>query len=340
MTMAENVNVEAFHVKNTAEKLPINPLTFDEAALSKILSERFGQDNQSSTKPETASAEAQVEEEPSASLNDEDRAESPEATDQSQDEVQEPQVTEDEDESSGVQKRINKLVAQRKEAAAKAEALERELNDARAKLEQLEAQPPVARSSNEDVMFSDVWDEGKLQQEWSKARELRRWCEDNADGCEVNGKEFSAQDIKAIRRKVEDALDVHIPKRMQFLTNYKQVKPVAESLYPFWKDRANPDYTAAQQILRQFPSLSEFPDYQIAIGDFLEGRKARMAKEAAAKSPKAKLPIKTAPKQPGAPSAAPVRADKSKSEVDSARSKFMRTGNVAELTNLLQKAGL
>lgn len=281
---------EATPPQNTAPK--INPLTFDESALATLLKQRFSEpapkEAVEALEPAALSEDEPVAEE-SASVTAEDGGET--TVDESGEQETVPQ--QEEDEPAGVQKRINKLVAQRKEAAAKAEALERELNDARAKLEELQQAPPVAAVGQSDNPFADIWDEAKLNDEYRKARDLRRWCEDNADGCEVAGKEYSADEIKAIRRKVEDAIDVHIPTRHQFLTTYKQVRPVAESVYPWWKDRSNQTYAEAQQVLRQMPQLAMYPDHQIAIGDFLEGRRMRLEREKVAKAPKA--PVKVAP---------------------------------------------
>jgi len=323
---------EATPSQNTAPK--INPLTFDESALANLLKQRFSEPEPKEA-VETLEPAASSEDEPvaeeSASVTAENGGET--TVDESGEQETVPQ--QDEDEPAGVQKRINKLVAQRKEAAAKAESLERELNDARAKLEELQQAPPVAAVGQSDNPFADIWDEAKLSDEYRKARDLRRWCEDNADGCEVAGKEYSSDEIKAIRRKVEDAIDVHIPTRHQFLTTYKQVRPVAESVYPWWKDRSNQTYAEAQQVLRQMPQLAMYPDHQIAIGDFLEGRRIRLEREKVAKAPKA--PVKVAPRQPSAPKASPARTDKSASEAKAAKQNFMRTGSSTELARLLQQ---
>jgi hypothetical protein len=326
---------EATPSQNTAQQ--INPLTFDESALAKLLKQRFSEPEQKETVEEQEPAAASADE-PVAEGSAPETAENGEETtvDESGEQETVPQQEQEDDEPAGVQKRINKLVAQRKEAAAKAEALERELNEARTKLEVLEQQASAPQTSVvADNPFADIWDEGKLSEEYRKARELKRWCEDNSDGCEIGGKEYSAEDIKSIRRKVEDALDVHIPTRHQFLTNYKQIKPVAEASYPWWKDRSNQTYAEAQQVLRQMPQLASFPDYQLAIGDFLEGRKMRMEREKSAKVPKAA--VKVAPKQPSAPKASPVRTDKSANDALVAKRNFLKTGSSAELSKLLQK---
>jgi len=322
-------SAEATPQTNTAEK--INPLTFDELALAKLLKDRFSAPEAKVEEQEPAAASA---DEPVAEESASETAEDGEETTVDESSEQETAPQQEPEEETSVQKRINKLVAQRKEATAKAEALERELAEAQTKLEALQQAPPVAPVAA-DNPFADVWDDAKLSDEYRKARDLKRWCEDNADGCEVAGKEYSADEIKAIRRRVEDALDVHIPSRHQFLSTYKQVKPVAEAAYPWWKDRSNQTYSEAQQVLRQMPQLASFPDYQIAIGDFLEGRKMRLEREKGVKAVKA--PVKVAPKQPAAPKASPIRVEKSESDAQAARQKFMRTGSQAELSALLEK---
>lgn len=320
---------------NTAEKL--NPLKFDEAALANILKSRF------SEPVEREKVEEQSEEPADAgNASDVDVAASNEDGENGEDQTvdlaqeEEQQEAEDQPEHDGVQKRINKLTAQKKEAIAKAEALERELSEAKAKLDEIGNRPqetqPIASVDNP---FADVWEDSKLGDEWRKARELKRWCEDNADGCELNGKEYTSDEIRSIRRRVEDALDVHIPARQQFLAGYRQIKPLAETAYPWWKDRSSTEYSEAQQVLRQMPQIASYPDYQFAIGDFLLGRKVRMEREQSAKSANKAAP-KVAPKQPGAPKSAPMRVDKKSAEADQAKTKFLKTGSQAELANLIK----
>ena len=339
-SMDTNTNTgEATPSQNTAQtnKAPnINPLTFDEAALAKMLQKRFSEPEESSDKnpePEASSDEVQTEVEDQTSDKTGDQDESPE---QDHSQQEQDQQTE-EDGQSSVQKRINKLTAQRKEAQAKAETLERELAEAKSKLEELSNKPEVTPTVASENPFADVWDDAKLTEEWNKARDLKRWCEDNQDGCDLNGREYTREEIKQIRRKVEDALELHIPKRAAFIQNHRQIKPIAETIYPWWKDRSTVEYTEAQSVIRQMPQIAQLPEYQVLIGDFIEGRKARMAREKATAKP-AKTTAKIAPKQPSAPSSSPARVDSKKAEYDAAKSKFLKSGNQAELTQLLKRA--
>jgi len=326
---------EAKPAQNTAQP-PINPMQFDESALAKLLKTRFsGEEDKASAverqapEPEATSVDDQAEDaEPTAEQTDA-QAESPE-----QEVLSETEENSDED-SLGYRKRIDKLTRQKKEALEKAESLERELNDAKTKLEQTNDRPTSMQSAADP--FSDVWEVSKLNDEWSKARNLKRWCEDNIDGCEVEGKEYSSDDVKQIKRRVEDAIDLHIPSRARFLQNYQQIKPIAETLYPWWKDRSAAEYTEAQAVLRQLPQIASLPEYQVLVGDFIAGRKLRLAQESAKGNPSATRPLVKAPSQPGRPTAIPAKKDAAKVGLDAAKSKFTRSGSTIELAQVLKR---
>jgi hypothetical protein len=326
---------EAKPAQNTAQP-PINPMQFDESALAKLLKTRFsGEEEKASAverqvpEPEATSVDDQAEDaEPTAEQTDA-QAESPE-----QEVLSETEENSDED-SLGYRKRIDKLTRQKKEALEKAEALERELNDAKTKLEQTNDRPTAVQSAADP--FADVWEVSKLNDEWSKARNLKRWCEDNIDGCEVEGKEYSAEDVKQIKRRVEDAIDLHIPTRARFLQNYQQIKPIAETLYPWWKDRSATEYTEAQAVLRQLPQIASLPEYQVLVGDFIAGRKLRLEKESAKGKPSATRPLAKAPSQPGRPTAIPAKKDAAKVGLDNAKLQFKKSGTTTELAQVLKR---
>ena len=328
---------EAILSKNTAQAPKINPLTFDEAALARVLEQRFSEPEvkpqkqiiEEDPESEAADAESQTEEADPTANQEENQDESPE-------DVLSEQKTEDQadEEPSGYRKRIDKLTRQKREAIEKAGELERELNETKSKLEKSQTDRPVPVVNQADP-FADVWDAKKLDDEWSKARDLKRWCEDNIDGCEIGDKEYSSNEIKQIKRRVEDALDVHIPSRARFLNNYKQIQPIAEQIYPFWKDRKSAQYTEAQAVLRQLPQLSALPEHQVLVGDFLEGRRLRMERETKGKTP-VRVPSK-APNQPGKPTAAPVKKDAAKANLQFAKSRFEKTGGTSELAQVLKR---
>ena len=331
-----NTQQEATPGENTVRSQLPNPINFDEGALAKLLKTRFSgeaetpkQQVEENTEPESADAESQAEEADPTAEQEDNQAESPE-------DVLSDNKTEDqaEEEPSGYRKRIDKLTRQKREALEKADELERELNETKTKLEQNQSERPVPVVNQTDP-FADVWDAKKLDDEWTKARDLKRWCEDNIDGCEIGDKEYSSSEIKQIKRRVEDALDVHIPSRARYLNNYKQIQPIAEQIYPFWKDRKSAQYTEAQAVLRQLPQLSALPEHQVLVGDFLEGRRLRMEREMKSKTP-VRVPAK-APSQPGKPTAAPVKKDAAKANLQFAKSRFQKSGSTTELAQVLKR---
>lgn len=338
--MPESSTPEAQPVTNTAK--PLNPLRFDEDRLGSLLNEL-----QESQKPKANQAEAEAPAEPApekveeaaeaeATESEQDNSdEQPESVDSDPSQVEEEQKPEPE-ESKGVQKRIDKLTAKAKQAQEQAEALQRELDEAKAKLEQLESQEPVQQVRNPENPFAEIWDDGKLKTEYEKARDLRRWCEDNASGTELNGKEYTAEDVKMIRRKVEDAMELHLPARAAFLNQFRAAKPVAEQLYPFWKDRRSQEYVEAQAVLRAMPGLANIPEHQILVGDFLRGRKARLEALQKPKATTPKVATKPAPKQPSAPVSQPVRSQDGEAARSVSKQKFFKTGDPESLAELLK----
>ena len=158
---------EATPVQNTVQAPKINPLTFDEAALARVLEHRFSEPEDKPTKQiieeepesEAASAESQTEEADPAAEQEENQAESPE--DDLSDQKTEDQADE---EPSGYRKRIDKLTRQKREAQEKADALERELNETKSKLEKSSSDRPVPVTNQTDP-FADVWDAKKLDDE-------------------------------------------------------------------------------------------------------------------------------------------------------------------------------
>lgn len=327
--MKQTTTGEATPPQNTAPKL--DPATFDEAALTAALEKTLGAAAEETKEPNPpADPPTEVDSEPGA----------PEQPGEADDPSAEPQegaeeANSEETDSRGVQKRIDKLTAQKKEAIERAESAERELEQTKARLQELESAPPATGPAASQ--FSDIWDDNKLTGEWEKARAVKRWCEDHPDGAEAGGREYTADEVREIRRRAEDALDIGIPQRARFLQQHRQVKPLAEQVYPFWKDRNSQEYGEAQVILRQMPALAMLPEYPLFIGDFLAGRAARLAKqkEQAAAKVAPKLPPKVAPRQPTAPKAA-VRLDEGKAKFDAAKKRFLKTGSTEELARLLE----
>lgn len=351
---------------NTPQKAqkPLNPLTFNELDLARVLQTQYaGQsdidtriqvpseaDEKAKQKPDvdqdTDKPDGQADElDEVLSQTEENASDGQELEAESSDDTALETVDDNSEEadakrySERTKARIEKLANERKEAKEKADALERELSEARNKLTELEK--VVNTQPAQDMgQFGNVWDASKLQDEYSKARDLKRWCEDNSEGVTIGDKEYSQKDILEIKRKVEDAIDIHIPRRLQYLNTYQQIRPQAEKIYPWIKDRNNPLSAEAEQVKRMLPQITSLPEHDVLIGDFLEGRRLRLERTKAAQKPTPKPTPKPVQRQPGIPSSGPARLDKSKAQADVASKRYTQSGNERDLTKLLVAKGL
>lgn len=300
----------------TKTTLPSNSL--DTEGLTSLLRQTLFADPEE--QPTQAETETDTEEEELESseevADDETESEDSEAEsnveDDNADEAEESKA-DDEDKqdkklSKGVQKRIDKLVAQKKEAEAKLNALAEKL----AETESLAANSPKEFAPVDKGLnpYFKLQSDTDVHAEIRNARQVRRWAEENPDGAVVAGKngeevEYSADDIRKIKLNAIDALEEHLPAQMNYIQTRKQFDAEAEKTYPFWKQRSSSEYQYANALLREFPEIQKFPDFKLSIGDMIEGKRIRESKV------KPTSAIKKAPSNPKQTASAPVQTSKS-----------------------------
>jgi len=300
----------------TKTTLPSNSL--DTEGLTSLLRQTLfadpeEQQTQAETETDTEEEEPESSEEVAEDETDsEDSETESNVEDDNADEAEESKA-DDEDKqdkklSKGVQKRIDKLVAQKKEAEAKLNALAE-------KLAETESQ---AANSQKEVIVSDkglnpyfkLQSDTDVHAEIRNARQVRRWAEENPDGAVVAGKdgqeiEYSAEDIRKIKLNAIDALEEHLPSQLNYIQTRKQFDAEAEKTYPFWKQRSSQEYQYANALIREFPEIQKFPDFKLSIGDMIEGKRIRESKV------KPTSAIKKAPSNPKQTASAPIQTSKS-----------------------------
>ena len=233
--------------------------------------------------------------------------------------------------SKGVQKRIDKLVAQKKEAEAKLNALAEKLAETESQAANSPKEfAPVDKGLNPYFKLQSDTD---VHAEIRNARQVRRWAEENPDGAVVTGKngeevEYSADDIRKIKLNAIDALEEHLPSQMNYIQTRKQFDAEAEKTYPFWKQRSSSEYQYANALLREFPEIQKFPDFKLSIGDMIEGKRIRESKV------KPTSAIKKAPSNPKQTASAPVQTSKSM-KARSTEEAFRKNPNQDSLKALL-----
>jgi hypothetical protein len=209
-----------------------------------------------------------------------------------------PEQSDDEDRGlpRGVKKRIDKLIAKRREAEEEATKLRQEVERLSA-----EANKPPQTPVNPNNPFSNIEDPNALQKEIDKARQIRRWCEMNPEGGVVkdangNEQEFTSDEVRKIKVRAMDALEEHIPAQIKYIENAQRVEQVVSKEYPWWKDKSSSERQIAEAFMKHFPEIRRFPDYKMVLGDYIRGVKSR---EASKKTGTQRLPSQ--PKSASAP---------------------------------------
>ena len=317
----------------------------DQVGLAELLKDTLEREEQPEPQPTDAENESEGSEpsvEPSVSAEEEPD------NDLSQNETTEAaadEVEEDADESGlpadiqeSVNKRIGKEVKKRKALKEESEA---EITELRQQLEEAkesggaeEFQPTMTKSNP----FAALDTVEKVQKEFLQAEQTLEWAEDNPEGAylEVEGgeKEFTAEDIRVIRRKSARALRRELPEQLGYIQARDHLEPQALEAFPWWKDKASSDYQNAMQVLRAMPDLARFPDYKFVVGDYLAGREIREASPKA-KGKKAKE-VKKAPPQPTASAEQPAPVNPETVRSAFAKKAFQESGGVDELANIIK----
>lgn len=236
---------------------------------------------------------------------------------------------EQEEVSRGVQKRIDKLTAKRKEAEAEIEKLREEVESLKSTV-----QTPKEILALDDP-YSNLNTIAEIEAEIAQARSVRNWAEENADGyshTNEKGEEeyYDPAKMRQIKVNAMKAIEEGLPKRYQYIQARDQVDKIVSKEYPWWNDKTAKERQIAEQFLTAFPQIKKFPDYKMVIGDYIRGVRAR---EAAVRGQK---PVVKAPVQPRSSGIAPtVKKEDVRSQ--NAYSKFAKTGRTDDLANVMNK---
>lgn len=248
-------------------------------------------------------------------------------------EAQEDEV--DSDLPKGVQKRIDKLTAKRKQAEEEVASLRQEVEA----LKQAMTEAQQASAANETSVtdannpFSTLKSKAEVDKEIEQARWLRYKCMENPQGFILGETEYGSEDVSRMLVNATKAIEEHLPRQMARIETESKIKPIAEAAYPWWKSPQSQEYQVAQQILRTAPELKKFPDWQIWIGDAIAGMKMR---ESATKPAQAQ---KKAPVQPVRPTASPAKVSRTEASAKTAVTRFAKSTSADDLAKVLLSKG-
>jgi hypothetical protein len=339
--MSDETNADIDPAQNNIEVQSNAPSSgLNEETLAAKLRETLFADSEQAVESQAENedeAQTEVKDDPvEAEANADATEEVPQAEDGDDVHSQEAQDDEgDSDLPKGVQKRIDKLTAKRKQAEEEAENLRKEVES----LKQAVAESQQASARNENSVtdasnpFSTLKSKAEVDKEIEQARWLRYKCMENPNGFILGESEYGPEDVSRMLVNSTKAIEEHLPKQLARIEVEEKIRPIAETTYPWWKAPQSQEYQMAQQILRTAPELKKFPDWQMWVGDAIAGMKAR---EAASKPTQAQ---KKAPVQPVRPTAAPVKVSKNEATAKQAVSRFAKSTSADDLAKVLLSKG-
>lgn len=228
--------------------------------------------------------------------------------------------------TKGMQKRLDKLTALRREAEERAQQLEQEV----AELKRSKAvAAPVAQNPYEHLNSAS-----DIQAEFDKQRQIRLFCERYPDGYyPEQGEPVTKENIAKAKVKALQAMEEHLPRHAQYLETRENVKRVAASEYSWLNDPTDDRTIKAKAFIDALPEIKRFPDYELYAAHMVNGISSYQAQKARAKQQPARVPM-----QPSVTSSAPVRQPAGENKMDAAMSmeRYRKTGSMDDLANVFK----
>jgi hypothetical protein len=250
-----------------------------------------------------------------------------------------------------VQKRIDKLTAQKRAAAEEAAAVKSQYEEAQKRVAELESQVneasrPILQPSAENPL-ADVDTAEALDAKIKSAQEVRRWALRNTDGATVkrpDGTEVyvDADEVKNYLIKADDVLTVHAPARREWLAQRQPAVEAAKNLFPDLFTKGSALNQAFQATVKQAPELLKLPQVEYWVGLALYGEQQLMAKQAASNAKAAASKKVSSNKIAKTPTPAnPISAPKTSTKgavSKAARDRVMSSGRVDDLADYVSEA--
>ena len=244
--------------------------------------------------------------------------ETPEATTDSQE--TEGQTNQPTSSTKGMQKRLDKLTALRREAEERAKKLEDEVSD-------LKRSKAVAAPVSNNP-YGQLESASDIQAEFERQRKIRLFCERYPDGYyPESGESISKESIAKSKVKALMAIEEHLPQQMDYVQNYNQAKKIANNDFKWLSDPTDDRTAKVKAFVDAVPEIKRFPDYEIYAAHMVSGLTSYQAQKARSKQPQERVPM-----QPTTTSSAPVRPQKG-DPVEGAASmdRYRKSGSIDDL---------
>ena len=187
-------------------------------------------------------------------------------------------------------KRIDKITSKRRKAEERAEMLETEVSELRAKLE---ASTPVQITPSPSNPLADVETSDQLEDRISTAKKIRAWAIKNLEGGTVqnaSGEDvyYEPSQVREYLATADELLTEHAPKRKEWIAQRDMVMPETKQFYPALFKVGTQEHDMLKATLKEHPYLRNLPHLEMIIGDAMEGMKMRFARAEHAKKNAAK----------------------------------------------------
>lgn len=240
-----------------------------------------------------------------------------------------------------LQRRVDKLTGRLKDSESRVQALETEKQDLAQKL--TTAQSPVM-APTADSPLADRRTAAEVDAYVSQMEAVLDWCEENADGAEVQTAEGTQSwDAKAVRQRkrfAEAVINRHAPTRKEMLKAQAQFDANAQQVYPQLFKSDSQESKIAEGFINQNPQILNLPNYRLIIGDAIRGMAARLAEVKGSKTEAGKAqakPVtpKKAPARAVKPTAAPATTQQ-KARASRTGDAFRQSGTVNDLATAIE----
>ena len=283
--------------------------------ISMALDELRGAPAPVAEEPEKESEESEVLSQDETTESDDQETEDPtedvkEKSDDEESEDEDGEASEEDEKPSPdkVQKRIDKLTAQKKAASEEAATIKAQYEEAQKRLTELESQVneaarPVLQASADNPL-ADVDTSEALDAKIKSAQEVRRWALRNTDGATVkkpDGSEvyLDSEQVRDYLIKADDVLTIHGPARQQWLAQRQPALEATQNLFPDILKKGTPMQKAFEATVKQAPELLKLPQVEYWVGLALYGEQQLMAAQnAKAAKTKAQEKVSSAKKTP------------------------------------------
>jgi hypothetical protein len=282
-----------------------------------------GQMKAESGNSETKDTEAEAEE------SEVQQTEVPEA--EATTEAETDEVRNDIDETpKGVQKRLNKLTALRREAEERAKKLEEELES----IKRQQATPSKPATNNP---HAELDTEEKIKAEYDRQRQIRLFCERYPDGYyegDTEDKNVSKDEIAKAKVAALRSMEEFLPQQAEYIKKSQEFKNVARKEFPWLDDPTDSRASVVRKFVDAVPEIKKFPDYEIYAAQLAMGMVSYNAQKKNARNFVQNPTVQVQPMQTSSAPRPAMRVDevKAKESVD----RFRRSGSVDDLAEVFK----